>query len=245
MIEPQLQRRAELLRDITNLGLLGSLCEDHGDVVVFERTPLLLSKSERPDAIAGRAVWVDDPAGWFATDLSGCEALARWMPDYVAPHFYLATTREQSWRCGEATAVHCIACTGDYLQRRLDYDEDDGAVRGVEWAISEYGSFVGMFIGNLTLVNGSVRRLISERCPGYYVDLSKMADSSYYMNHCAHCNAKFGDFFMYSEPGGAFFPVTPEEAKLIQLTRIDLPLLAQGNGSASAPDMVPYCTVVG
>jgi len=50
---------------------------------------------------------------------------------------YLATNREQCWRLGEATALHCIACTVDYLQRRLDYDEDDGAVRRVEWAISD------------------------------------------------------------------------------------------------------------
>ncbi|WP_157649298.1 hypothetical protein [Burkholderia ubonensis] len=64
------------------------------------------------------------------------------------------------------------------------------------------------------------------------------------MNHCAECDAKFGDFFIHSEPGGAFFPVSEGEAELIRLMKIDLPLLVQGSGSVSSPDMLPYCTFV-
>ncbi|WP_157654310.1 hypothetical protein [Burkholderia ubonensis] len=237
-------RRSELLRDVLELRLMGNLREDRGEIVTFERTPLLLSKHEHTEALAGRAVWLEDPAGWFATDVSDIEALAGWMPHYVAPHFYIAQNHQSCWRCGEISPVYCLASTGDYLERCLDYDDEDQPIEAVEWSIAEYGSFVGTFIGNMTVVNGTVRRLIKERCPSYYLDHSKMADSSYYMNHCAECDAKFGDFFIHSEPGGAFFPVSEGEAELIRLMKIDLPLLVQGSGSVSSPDMLPYCTFV-
>jgi hypothetical protein len=37
------------------------------------------------------------------------------------------------------------------------------------------------------------------------------------MNHCNQCNSKLGDFYMHSEPGGAFQPLTSEEARTIKL----------------------------
>ncbi len=33
---------------------------------------------------------------------------------------------------------------------------------------------------------------------------------NYLMNSCAHCRAAQGDFFLYGEPGGAFFPRHPK-----------------------------------
>ncbi|WP_143135564.1 hypothetical protein [Burkholderia ubonensis] len=72
--------RSELLRDVLELRLMGNLREDRGEIVTFERTPLLLSKHEHTEALAGRAVWLEDPAGWFATDVSDIEALAGWIP---------------------------------------------------------------------------------------------------------------------------------------------------------------------
>ncbi|CAG9266202.1 conserved hypothetical protein [Burkholderia diffusa] len=244
MTESTFLRRSELLRDVTQLRLLGDLREDRGDIVTFERTPLLLSKRERTDALAGRAVWLEDPAGWFATDESDIETLTGWMPHYVAPYFYIAKNHQSCWRCGETSPVYCLASTGDYLERRQDFDDEDHLVKVVEWNIAEYGSFVGTFISNMTMVNGKVGRFIKERCSSYYVDYSKMASSSYYMNHCVACDAKFGDFFMHNEPGGAFSPMSENEARSIQLSRIDLPLLVQGSASFSSPDMLPYCTCV-
>ncbi len=38
------------------------------------------------------------------------------------------------------------------------------------------------------------------------VNFSKTTQSSYWMNHCEHCCMKQGDFEMYCEPQGAFFP---------------------------------------
>ncbi|WP_423395547.1 hypothetical protein [Burkholderia sp. LMG 21824] len=243
MTSSTIDRRSKLLDEMLKIRLLGDLRDDCDDIVTFERTPLLLSKQEQAEALVGRAVWLDDPTGWFATDNSDIEVLSGWMPHYVAPYFYIAQNIQSCWRCGEISPVYCLASTGDYLERLLDYDDDD-RIKTIDWTISSYGSFVGTFIGNMTIVNGTVRRLIRGHCSNYYIDQSKMAESSYYMNHCVKCGAKFGDFFMHSEPGGAFFPVSEGEAKSITLTKIALPLLVRGSGSVSSPDMLPFCTFV-
>lgn len=39
------------------------------------------------------------------------------------------------------------------------------------------------------------------------------------MNHCA-CGAPLSDFFLHSEPGGAFFPTSPEEVEGIILREL-------------------------
>jgi hypothetical protein len=48
-----------------------------------------------------------------------------------------------------------------------------------------------------------------------------MVAFGYLMNHCENCGAKLGDFFMHSEPGGAFFPTSPQEAQRMTLIRIN------------------------
>lgn len=42
------------------------------------------------------------------------------------------------------------------------------------------------------------------------------------MNHCTSCGAQLGDFYMHSEPGGAFFPITPAAARVIRLRRLQV-----------------------
>ena len=51
----------------------------------------------------------------------------------------------------------------------------------------------------------------------YYFDFSKQSSGSYYMNHCKNCKSKLGDFYMHSEPEGAFLPMSSEAAGSIKL----------------------------
>jgi hypothetical protein len=235
--------KQDLLREVRSLGLFGQIESHENDAVIFERIPLLLSKAESADAIRGKGVWFDSPAGWFATKDSDLLALIGWMPDYIAPYFYLAKNVVPCWRCKKTGPVFSMISKGNHFQRReLDDMEDGEKINEIEWIVGEYGDFTGMFLSNVTLVNGRVQRYLAERCPSYRVAFSKTAASNYFMNHCTDCDAKFGDFFIHGEPGGAFFPTTEVEAGRIELYRVDLPLLAQGNGSVSTPDMIPYCS---
>jgi hypothetical protein len=58
--------------------------------------------------------------------------------------------------------------------------------------------------------------------PRYRKLFSVTADHDYYANVC-NCGANFGDWFLFSEPGGAWFP---EDSADISLTRVvALPLV--------------------
>ena len=40
---------------------------------------------------------------------------------------------------------------------------------------------------------------IREKYPFYYLDFSKESEKGYYMNHCEHCDARFGDNLLLVE----------------------------------------------
>ena len=76
---------------------------------------------------------------------------------------------------------------------------------------------------------------IQKRQPGYKKQYSRAADMSYYANTC-QCGALFGDHYLVSEPGGAFFPEDPADAARIVISRVPCssPLLIQGDYSAGS-----------
>ncbi|MFG0216346.1 hypothetical protein ACFU8X_25065, partial [Brevibacillus porteri] len=64
---------------------------------------------------------------------------------------------------------------------------------------------------NITVLTDSVLEVIQGMTNRYVVNYSKTASQSYYLNHCEHCSSKQGDFYLHSEPGNAFFPMSDEE----------------------------------
>jgi hypothetical protein len=59
--------------------------------------------------------------------------------------------------------------------------------------------------------------------PDYLIDFSQTTGTSYWMNHCAYCAAKLGDFDTVCEHGAAFSPRTTEQAATIYLEEIAEP----------------------
>jgi hypothetical protein len=228
------------LKNLLATGLFGSLIGQDEDFLTFERTPLLVSKKEESEARAGGAEWLEQPPGWFATENSNIDALSGWIPNLAAPQFFIASSEQSCWKCGDRSPVYCLAMPEGYLSMEIQSDpdgEDDDAI--VESVLAESGTF----ISNLSLVNGSVQRLLKERCPSYHLDFSQTTERRYFMNHCRHCGAKIGDFYMHDEPDGAFFPTTENEAKNITLEVVQSTLLAQGSFSVRFPDYMPFCTI--
>jgi hypothetical protein len=62
---------------------------------------------------------------------------------------------------------------------------------------------------------------IQSVAPGYRSMASRTAGMTYFANACS-CGANFGDFYLFSEPGGAFFPETPQEASLVEVSQVPL-----------------------
>ncbi|WP_175794636.1 hypothetical protein [Burkholderia ambifaria] len=231
-----------VVEQIIQTDLVGSVAEIiDDDLVTFERLPLLLTRREEREARAGNAVWRDAPKGWYASSDSDLDALVGWLPDYLAAHTSLAEGRERCWKCSDMTPVYCLASRGEYLTRHEVYDENQTQTEAFIWSLTGCGAF----FGNLVLANGSLLRMLATQCPNYHLDYSKQAQGNYFMNHCASCGAKLGDFYMHSEPGGAFFPTSDERAKEIKLRHFSIPLLLKAGAGVTSPDPLPHCTDLG
>ena len=117
------------------------------------------------------------------------------------PPIYLVTGQEECWRCGELQrAVELVA-------ELTPSGPDDGAHLAS--------------LSNIEELPDEVLDLITERHRPFRLHRSKTAQQEYYTNFC-QCGANFGDFFLHSEPGHAFFPLDEETAR--SMTVEELPL---------------------
>ncbi|MBJ2239484.1 hypothetical protein ACLE2W_07355 [Pseudomonas shahriarae] len=94
----------------------------------------------------------------------------------------------------------------DYYE---DEDEDFELTRNLgEWKCHGYRGTVSNVVSLSPLVAKQIHHFTNKFKQAY----SKAACSRYLMNHCENCGAKLGDFFLHSEPSGAFFPTSPQSA---------------------------------
>lgn len=151
--------------------------------------------NEKDEAKSLGAKWNPKLKCWYVPAGFDKSEFSKWLPPdlkassnfkAISP-IYLARSPESCWKCGSETAVFCIAAAG--------FIEDNDEVNGF------------VTFSNLGFCENTIRSEIEAYAPLYRVANSKQADSHYYMNHCEHCNAKMGDFYMHNEPEGAFCPV--------------------------------------
>lgn len=133
---------------------------------------------------------------------------------------YLLTSAEACYRCGATAPVVALACK-EFEDQDDDPDELDGPT-------SE-----PVLIQSVTQMPDSLLKLIREVHPHYEKRRSRMADSEYFMNVCPNCRSHFGDFFLFSEPEGAFFPMTDEATAAITIRKLPIDQTVEIEGSYS------------
>src|SRR5260370_26338973 len=119
----------------------------------------------------------------------------------VTSPLYLFRSTSDCWRCGANQDVIALAT------RRViepDVDEEDSLGEEDEPVI----------LNNIGQIPEAILRHILATHPAFEKRTSRTAGNAYYMNTCS-CGAHFGDFYLHSEPGGAFFPDTEEDASRI------------------------------
>jgi hypothetical protein len=132
----------------------------------------------------------------------------------VEGRLYLLTANAGCWKCGQLQDVVAIAAQGlSEGGEPIPDTQDPGSLiilRAVEEMPPELLAF------------------IQRRQPRYQKQYSRTAEMSYYANTC-QCGALFGDHYLVSEPGGAFFPEDRAEAAGIEMSRVPCsqPLLFQ------------------
>lgn len=128
----------------------------------------------------------------------------RAMNDQLLIHcpLYLLTSSEPCWKCGASQSVSAIAAHNLVDDGEPVFDEGDETEL--------------LLLSNIVQMPFEVFKYVAQRNHRYMKRHSRTAGEVYYANTC-ECGANFGDFYLYSEPGGAFFPTTDEEARTIQL----------------------------
>lgn len=138
-----------------------------------------------------------------------------------ALHYAFLLSSQECWKCHRPTPVVGILVPTGHETRWVDDDPDSN-----EWEPQESASLVSNISRLAPTVLDRAQSLSSHYGPGH-----TKTGGSYLMNSCAHCQAAQGDFFLYSEPDGAFFPTTPAGIANIQVIPIDEPFACCGDSS--------------
>lgn len=118
---------------------------------------------------------------------------------------YVLTATMACWKCRREQTVVALGC------HNLSDGEQDMVPFG---DVSEL-----LLLSDVTKLPPTVLKELVKRNPLYTLRYSSTAEEEYFANTCG-CGALFGDFYLYSEPGGAFFPEEPEAARAITLERL-------------------------
>ena len=119
---------------------------------------------------------------------------------------YLLTAREVCWKCRAEQLVVALA-----TQRLSD-----------EGSPVEHTNDDLVVLSDIVEMPAEVFSYLRQRNPGFESRYSNTAGHSYFSNTC-ECGALFGDHYLHSEPGAAFFPESKEEAAKITLSSIPVP----------------------
>lgn len=171
--------------------------------------------SDKDIAKSKGAFWDVEQKTWFVPDHKDINDFQQWINKskvsvIIKSPVSIALNSSDCYKCANKTAVISLA-SNNFYYLNTDENEDEKWFRADGW------SFFSMpvFIENELV--GKINKLF----PNYKIAYSKTAESSYWANHCEHCGALQGDFFLHLEPGGAFFPLEIEEYE--QLTFITVP----------------------
>lgn len=214
------------------------------------RVDLDVPFAEKDEAKALGARWDPQAKTWYVPEGKETAPFERWLAQQAdadlanepelkirSPWYFLVESTSECWKCGSPTQVHAFMLPEDHEQ--FEYaDEDDEAFSlaspcGYWMRQGEVGTVSNVY-GLSPKVVAQLRSHTTRYRPAY----SQQAGATYYMNHCEHCGAKLGDFYMHSEPGGAFFPMSAADASKMILRKVDAPFEANGSVGYASENFV-------
>ncbi|MEE4180946.1 DUF5710 domain-containing protein [Pseudomonas viridiflava] len=199
----------------------------------MERINLAVPFAEKEEAKSLGARWDTTLKTWYIPEGVEIGPLIRWLPVtqqadlehgpefYIrAPYYYVIESISSCWGCSNLTRVFSFKLPEQHeeFDYYIDEDEDFALTSNLgEWKPRGHRGTVS----DVETLSPSVTKQIQRFTGKFKLAYSKTVGRRYWMNHCEHCGAKLGDFFMHSEPGGAFFPTAPHEAQRMTLIRIN------------------------
>jgi hypothetical protein len=192
----------------------------------MSRIDLQIPFTEQEAAKRLGACWDPHQQVWFVPAGVDVAPLRKWLaapldPNIRAASYFLATATHDCWHCAARTPVIAIVLPAGH---EVFYAEDDPA--DDFWELAQQPTLLSY----ITDLAAPVALRLRRHTPHYAVDFSQTTQSSYWMNHCAHCASKLGDFATHDTPGAGFTPVTSEQAAEICLEEIVAPFSARCGG---------------
>ena len=167
-----------------------------------QRTYLYVTSSDREAAEAQGAQWDPRARKWYVPESKDSEPFKAWLPLWEEENhlhingpLFVAEAKTICWSCGEKIPVVALAT------EMLDENGEPYICTLLE--VEEIPS-------DLILLFRT-----------HYQHFRKCFSQAgvCIMNHC-RCGASLEDWYLHNEPGGSFFPLSPEEAMTILLRRI-------------------------
>jgi hypothetical protein len=104
------------------------------------------------------------------------------------------------WKCNADQLV--IAIAGSHVRSADPYAKE---------------SKLPILLSNIKAMPKKIADHLAAFHPPFQKRHSKTTQSVYYANTCDKCDANFGDFFLFCEPEGAFWPIDEEQARAINI----------------------------
>lgn len=212
--------------------------------------------SQKDEAKSLGARWDPQAKVWYIPDGAEVGPLARWLPipDDIelehepefcvrSPYYYVMESVSDCWKCKALTRVFSFKLPEEHedFQYFEDEEEEFALTRNLgEW--QSYG--LRSTVSNVHNLSPRVVKKNRRFTECFKLAYSKTAGARYFMNHCQHCGAKLGDFFMHSEPGGAFFPTSPAQANKMTLFSINERFDANCGLGYASDDFMEYMQIV-
>lgn len=108
--------------------------------------------------------------------------------------YSLAQASVRCWKCSEKTDVHAL-----FVPSHFEYRTPQ--IHGMQWRRSPLPTI----LSNVTDLLPEIADQVGGITRNFRLDNSKAKGQTYWMNHCASCGAKIGDFKLHREAQGPFF----------------------------------------
>lgn len=152
----------------------------------------------------------DDLAnGVVITDENGKNPYLAVFTPVKADSFLLAKSRTTCWRCNQSSSVGALICKSPLV----DIEAFAHVAQGNQYKNynPENRLFVKIkepyaFIGHVRKIPGVLIDSLKKLLPGYRYDRTKQGGNAGAMNHCEHCDAVLGEFYLHNDSNPIFCP---------------------------------------
>lgn len=163
------------------------------------------------------ALWDNAINTWYIPDKKKIKDYSNYIPKgsdiIVKTSFLIAVSTGVCWSCKQDTILIAIGAEqflqGEYTD---DVSEDKEWIFEKQLVLFSDVTYLPLFVANE----------ITKRYKFYRHVFSENYGTEYWANHCIHCNTLQDDWSNHNQPGGAFFPCSREEAKVIDLIKINV-----------------------